>query len=181
MRDYGLASKYIDRGLALSPTDYDAVHRKVFLNLLEFGGVDSDELTFEKIIEPVGIAVVNSHEMASSATSGFWRFIFDRINADEMIAELRSPAIRSPDENLSPYLIYMNLAQLFDLSGYEDSARIYYDSTKNFLLKALEVDDEDFHVYSSLGLTYAYLGQKDSAIWAGLRGKELIPVDECHW
>jgi hypothetical protein len=40
---------------------------------------------------------------------------------------------------------------------------------------------DDFHVYSTLGLTYAFMGMADSAIAAGKAAKELMSVDDCHW
>jgi hypothetical protein len=75
----------------------------------------------------------------------------------------------------------MNIAQIFELNGQEDSARLYYDSCRVELLESLGQTLSDFHIYSTLGLTYAFLGMADSAIANGMKGKEVMSVDDCHW
>jgi hypothetical protein len=92
-----------------------------------------------------------------------------------MIEDLR--AIR---DKRSPFLIHLNIAQIFDLTDQEDSARLYYDSSKILLTEYVNQGTDDFHVYAPLGLTYAFLGMADSAIWAGKTAKELMSVDKCH-
>jgi non-specific serine/threonine protein kinase len=170
------AGEYIDRGLVLAPADGDAVAFKVFINLLQYGSVDSPDRTFDDIVGKLGIAKAASYEFAPSFTNGLWRYIIDRVDPDDMIADLR--ALR---EESSPSIFYLNLAQIFDLTGRQDSARVYYDSSKINLNEYVRKGTEDFHVYTALGFAYAYLGMADSAIWAGKTAKELIPVEKCHW
>jgi tetratricopeptide (TPR) repeat protein len=176
MGDLDKAGQYIDRGLVLAPADGDAVAFRIFINLLQHGSVDSPERSFESIVSQMGIADASSYEFSPSHTLGLWRYIIDRVNPGEMIADLR--AIR---EERSPSINLLNIAQIFDLTGQEDSARLYYDSTKTLLSEYVEQGSNDFHVYAPLGFAYAFLGMADSAIWAGKKGKELMPVDDCHW
>ena len=93
-----------------------------------------------------------------------------------MIADLRAL-----EEDRSAYLLYFNMAQIFELTGQADSAHLYYDSCRIQLLGNFTQRVDDFHIYSTLGLTYAFLGMADSAIAAGKKGKEIMSVDDCHW
>ena len=176
-RQMNKAQLYIDRALALSPGDFESVHLKIEFNLMQYGSVDSKIATFEDIVKTAGIAGVSLYEVGPSMTPGYWRYVIDRLDPDEVISELRS----IDRSSTSPYLIHMNVAQIFDLTGRDDSARLYYDSARVLLELTQQYGDEDFHVSSNLGLAYAYLGMHDEAIAAAQRGKELMSVDDCHW
>jgi serine/threonine protein kinase/tetratricopeptide (TPR) repeat protein len=176
VRDYDRAGQYIDRGLTLSPDDCDVVSFRIMINLLKYGSVDSPDRSFENIAGKLPIATISSNEFAPSFTLGLWRYIIDRVDPDSMIADLRK--LR---KERSPFLVDLQVAQLFDFSGRKDSARVYYDSAKILLTDYVKKGTKDFHVWAPLGLTYAYLGMADSAIWAGKTAKELMSVDDCHW
>ncbi len=174
-REYDNAERNVERGLALAPDDPDMIYWRIMLNLLKDGRVDSDNRTFEDIVGKVGAAHVASYEMFPSSAPGLWRYIINRVDPSSMIAELR----KGEDESVL-YRVYMNIAQIYELTGHKDSAYIFYDSCKTTLKNVIDNGAFNFNIFSSLGLAYAYLGKPDSAIWAGRRGKEIMSVDQCH-
>lgn len=176
LRDYDKADEYIDRGLALDPANGDIVFYRVMVNLLEYGTVDSPTRSLEDIASALGVAETALYEIMPSTTPGLWRFIIDRVDPDQMIADLRALP-----HDLPRYLLHLNVAQIFELTGREDSARVYYDSCRSQLIDMSFGKRERFHVNAMLGLTYAFLGMADSAIANGRKAKELMSVDDCHW
>ena len=84
-----------------------------------------------------------------------------------------------PERN--EFAIHLVLGQVYDIKGFPDSARIHYDSSRILLEKTVERGAKDFDVYCALGLSYAYLGMADKAVEAGLKGEELMSIDDCHW
>ena len=175
VRDYDNAERNVERGLALAPDDPDMAYWRILLNLLRDGSVDSRNRSFEEIVERVGAAHVASYEMFPSSAPGLWRYVIDRVDPNRMIEDLRE----GEDESVL-YRVYMNIGQIYDLTGRNDLADIYYDSCKVTLERQIQYSTSDFNTYSSLGLAYAFLGKADSAIWAGKKGKEMMSVDLCH-
>jgi tetratricopeptide (TPR) repeat protein len=57
----------------------------------------------------------------------------------------------------------------------------YYDSARIFLESKLIDYPEDSRLYSSLGIAYAGLRQKDKAINAGKKAVELLPISKEAW
>jgi len=178
LRDFKKGREFVDRGVVLAPTDGDMVYYSLLLNLLEHGTVDSPTHSYESIVSALGAAQSSLYEMFPSTSLGVWRFVIERTDPDEMIADLRD----LKDERVD-YLVYMNIAQIFDLTDREDSAFIYYDSCRIRLLEDFDfsLHPNDWPIYSRLGLTYAFMGMPDSAVAAGKTAKELMPVDNCHW
>ncbi len=176
IRDYRAANQYINRALALSPSNVDAVYLKVNLGLLESGDIDVGGESFESIASEAGPVAVATYETGVTSLIGLWRFM-DNLSPEEII-----PQIYDLGEARSRHVVYLNVGQLYDLSNNRDMALIYYDSSKMVLEKMLASDkNEDFDVYASLGLTYALLGMAEPAVRAGRTAKELMSIDDCHW
>jgi hypothetical protein len=45
----------------------------------------------------------------------------------------------------------------------------------------VERNPDDFDAWGTLGINYALLGMADKAVEAGVKGEELMSVDDCHW
>jgi tetratricopeptide (TPR) repeat protein len=67
-------------------------------------------------------------------------------------------------------------AELYALRGDRRRAEVYADSARKAFAEQLRAAPEDAQRHVFLGLSLAYLGQKDDAIREGLRGVELMPV-----
>jgi serine/threonine protein kinase/Flp pilus assembly protein TadD len=176
IRDYQSAGRYVDRALVLDPSNADAASDRVFLNLLQHGNIDGIKKSFNSITEDAGLAKLSGYGVRASSTLGLWRFIIDRIDPQEAIT-----AIRDLVHERSPYVVYMHIAQIYDLTGKHDTAQIFYDSSRIVLNRIISQGEVEFHAYSDIGLTYALMGMADSAIAAGKKAKELMSVDDCHW
>lgn len=57
----------------------------------------------------------------------------------------------------------------------------YVDSARVFLEQTIQARPENFEATSALGMAYAVLGDCSQGVKYGRRGKELMPVDLCHW
>jgi tetratricopeptide (TPR) repeat protein len=182
IREYDSADEYINRALVLDPTNTDAAFIKLSVNLLQHGTLEYDEHSFDKLSNDVGLAEISTYELASSTALGLWRFIIDRIDPQEAIENVRRlGAVNTVITQRSPHMIHLNIAQIYDLTGNPDSARIHYDSSRIILQDIIDQGDYEFHSFSELGMSYALMSMKDEAIEAGKTAKELMSVDDCHW
>lgn len=176
IRDFKTANQYISRALALSPTNVDAVYLKALMGVLEYGDINVGGKSFESMASEAGLAKVATYEMGVTSVIGLWRFL-DDLSPGELI-----PQIYDLGEERSRHVVYLNVAQLYDLSGNRELAHIYYDSSRMVLEKMTDSErNVDYDIYASLGLTYAFLGKAEEAIKAGNKAKELMSIDDCHW
>ena len=67
-------------------------------------------------------------------------------------------------------------AWIYDLMGDKTKAVHYYDLSRIDLEARISDYPDDSRLYSSLGISYAGLGQREQAIRAGKKGLELLPV-----
>jgi len=67
-------------------------------------------------------------------------------------------------------------AWIYDLMGDKTKAVHYYDLSRIALEARIKDYPDDSRLYSSLGISYAGLGQGDQAMSAGKKGLELLPV-----
>jgi tetratricopeptide (TPR) repeat protein len=83
-------------------------------------------------------------------------------------------------EAVQPQFFYypksLLFAWIYDLMGEKTKAIHYYDLSRIALEERLSDYPDDSRLYSSLGISYAGLGQKAQAIRAGKKGVELLPV-----
>jgi len=179
VRDYDMSDKYVDRALVLDPDNVDIASQKLYMNLLLYGTVDHGKWTLDTLSKRAGLADISTYELASSTALGLWRFIADRIDLRDAIENVRK--IR---DQRSPHWVQLNLGQLYDLMGMRDSAQVCYDSSRIILRQIIDQGSADLHAYSAyseLGITYAMLGEVDSAITYGKMATEMLSVDDCHW
>ncbi len=73
------------------------------------------------------------------------------------------------------------LAEVYGLNNNRKSELAYYDSARVVIESKLKEFPNDARMHSSLGITYAGLGQKDKAIKEGKRGVELLPISKEAW
>lgn len=181
-RDYDEAFTYLDRALVLEPSNADAAYMAAFTNLLQYGTLGFEKRTFHKLSDDAGLAELTTYELASASALGLWRFIIDEIDPKEAIENVRKLGkIRSSINERSPHITHINIGQIYDLTGYHDSALIHYDSSLIILNDIFENDDYQYHALSELGITYALMGRKEDAIETGKEAKAFMTVDECHW
>jgi len=57
----------------------------------------------------------------------------------------------------------------------------YYDLSRRQIEEKLKKDPEDSRLYSSLGICYAGLNQKEKAIQSGKKAVEILPIEKEAW
>jgi len=72
-------------------------------------------------------------------------------------------------------------ARIFGLKNESQKAEAYYRHAQKILEQKIIENAEDSRFYSSLGIVYAGLGQKEKAIQTGKRGVDLMPVTKEAW
>jgi non-specific serine/threonine protein kinase len=177
IRDYSAADRYINRTLALSPGNVDAVFYRFFIELLEHGRIGQGTLSMLEEMEPSERAAAFSWEVGGANAQGLWRFMPEGISTGDE----RREALRGLREELSEGTILMGLGELFSLDGQDDSALVFFDSARIALSQLALERPDDFGVFGALGVAYARLGMKEEAIAAGLKSKELMTIERCHW
>ncbi len=177
LRDYTEADWYYNKAIALSPASHEFYYYKI-LNLLLWRG-DTDEVRREiesatDFIDPVEVMLLGYE--VGLGTLGLWRFnLLD--NDLETISRKFSEQFYGP--RIHAY--YMSQAQIYDLFNDEKMAAVYNDSARVYLESEVETYPEDFHYRSELALAYMFLGRSEDAMREGLRAKELMSIDLCHW
>jgi tetratricopeptide (TPR) repeat protein len=154
----------------------------IHLNLLQHGSLEYGQESFEDITDDAGLAEVMTYELASMSALGLWRFIADQIETAKDVEKVRRLGqIRGVITERSPHITQMNIGQIYDLTGYHDSAMIHYDSSRILLEDIIDRGEYQYHALSELGLTFAVMGRKEEAISAGKAAVEYMTVEECHW
>ena len=72
-------------------------------------------------------------------------------------------------------------ARIESLRGDQAKARMYYDSARVVLERAVRSTPDDERAHSALGIAYAGLGRSAEGIKEGERGVELLPVEKEAW
>lgn len=177
IRDYPAADRYIDRTLALSPGNIDAAFQRVLIELLESGEVGETTVALLKDRTQSERVSAVSWGVGGANAQGLWRFL----PHDIFSGEDRRAALRSSESGLSPATTFMGLGELYSLDGKDDSARVCFDSALTYLSRMADENSQDFAIRGTMGVCLARLGKKDEAIAAGLKSKELMTIDDCHW
>jgi TolB-like protein len=95
------------------------------------------------------------------------------LDQEQQLQVLRLPPSAFDDDRGSWGIVR---AELYALRGDRRRAEVYADSARKGFAEQLRAAPEDAQRHVFLGLSLAYLGQKDDAIREGLRGVELMPV-----
>lgn len=90
---------------------------------------------------------------------------------------------KSPDLALdsSDYWSRWQLSELYRAAGNTTLTKAYLDSARSAAIFHVNKVPTDFHAVSYLGLLFAESGSCDQAIEYGIRGKDLLSLDKCHW
>ncbi len=177
MRRYDEAIEWADRALVLAPDDPDFYHERAWICLSGFG----DSLCARRI---VNLSPDPAHLLAVSPGAGgfielkdaLWRFQLIDITAQR----IDLPHSTFDSEGRVEWALF-GIAQLYELAGQMDSARVYYDSLITLLEFATRKQLPAFVNQSNLGLVCALAGYKDDAIKYASLGVETMPIAACHW
>ena len=75
----------------------------------------------------------------------------------------------------------MSMGQIHANYENPELAPVYFDSARILLESLVKKYPTDFHFSNELALAYSIVGRHEDAIAEGLRAKELMPINLCHW
>jgi len=177
LRRYDEANEMLDRAISVGSPSGEFFFFKIQASLMEHGSLDSARRIVQEAsrhLDPARIMALGSR--TGPDILGLWRF--------DLLAEDLATLPRR-FENLfdSPrrHVYYLSRAQLADALGQSEQVDAYYDSARVHTKSLVDKYPEDFHFTIELALINSLTGRHDVAIATGLRGKELMPIDLCHW
>ncbi len=165
LRRYPEAREAFDRGLALAPANLTLIEQKAMTFLVEgdLAGARSVLKAAPKEVEPTAI-------VSYLATYFDLVWVLDE-EQRELLLRLTPSAF---DNNRGFWSLC--LVQAYALKGDAASVRSHGEEAREAFGQQLLSAPEDAQLHAQLGLSLAYLGQKDEAIREGERGVALLPV-----
>jgi len=168
-RKFGDAQTAIDRAIALEPRSSDYWQRKI--RYME--SATSDRQPIVEICRQA-LQQCDSLEFLSGALG-----IVDELPGIPWRVYLRR--FKTEVHNIPGAQYYSTIAIWYLALGDSTGMMIYSDSLRSHLEQKLQRQPDNFEANSQLGMVYAVLGNCEQAVKYGQRGKELMPVDLCHW
>ena len=175
LRRYSQSEQYVQKTIILTPDWRESYTTKAWLYLLWSGDIETARSVFEQ-----------ADQQNVQVETGWDVFvpIFIEIAADnyekalELIKDMKTDACDYQFFYIPKDIL---LAEIYGLSNNRKSELAYYDSARVLLESKLKEFPNDARMHSSLGITYAGLGEKDKAIKEGKRGVELLPISKEAW
>jgi TolB-like protein/Flp pilus assembly protein TadD len=167
MRRYGESRDYLDRALALAPSNLLAIQARAvtFLGEGDLPGARASLQSSSKGVDPVALA-------AFMATSQDLGWVLDE-EQQQLLLRLTPEAFDGDLGAWSSALMQLNATR-----GDSANARIRAEESRKIFEDQLRETPNDPQRHALLGLSLAYAGQKEQAIREGQRGLELAPRDK---
>ncbi len=177
LRKYEEADSYQDRSLELAP-DIIVTYWDKIKNLLLWKGDLS--AAHSLLTEARRAGKIEETEFSID----YMEFLVNQAEgkydaAISVMTTAKSDALLNTQFSFFPTV--MLRARLEEFRGNQQLAKKYYDSSVTFLEKKLLKNNDDERVYSSLGIAYAGLGNKEKAVQYGNRGVEMLPIEKEAW
>jgi len=167
--DFDEALDVIDRAIALKPDRPGYYAARMWYLIDGWGDTASVRRVFNEASEHV-----NPVEILGD---GFVDYHLADISADSIVSYYNTVY----RDSLPPAELYGLAARVYKEEGQTDIATQYCDSARMSIEKVLPLAPDDYGLHAGLGLSLACLGEADRAIEEGLKAKELMSVDDCHW
>ena len=175
LRNYDEAYHYLQKALTLTPNWRELYTTEAWVYILKSGD----------FVE-AGMILKKADEHNIEVETGFDIFIsiITEIGASNYQKALE--LVQNMKTNVCDYQFFciprsLLLAEIYGLMKNKKSELTFYDSARVMLEKRIKEFPDDSRLYSSLGIAYAGLGEKDKAIKEGKRGVELLPISKEAW
>ena len=175
IRNYDEAFHYLQKALTLTPNWREMYTTEAWTYILKSGDVEKARLILKKA-DDQNIRVETGFDIFISIITEIGTSNYQR--ALELVRNMKT--------NVCDYQFFyiprtLFLAEIYVLMKNKESELAYYDSARVTLEKRIRQFPDDARLYSSLGIAYAGLGEKDKAIKEGKRGVELLPISKEAW
>ena len=172
IREYSKSLEYFNMTIELRPDWESGYYEKILLLLKR----DGTTINARKIMDEA-VLFVSPQEMSFVA---FKLDLYDE-KYEDALDILRKIDQDNFDSQFYYYPKYIYYALTYDLLGETEKAEQYFNLTKSLIEESVLNDPDDARLYSTLGICYAGLNQKQMAIQYGKRGVELLPVNKEAW
>ena len=169
IRDYELAIQLSDQALILSPDWRRCYGIKSKAMILSSGDTKDAIRTIQ-----AGLEIVNTERGIMYYSLADYN-IYDR-NYDRALKILNSLVPVELDNNSRYTNKYLLLAEIYSMLDQNEKKMINLDLALHLTTKKLENSISDCRIHSALGLIYARLGKKDTAIEEGKMAIDLLPM-----
>lgn len=175
LEQYQEAIELINKALNLSPEFFNVYWVKINIYLKWKGNTkNSREVLSEASI------IVNPLSKSDLAKSAIDIDIYDG-NYIKALEDLNNINFEVFQRQFYYYPKLLYNAFVYDYLNDYERAEHYYDLSRIMIEDRIKDFPDDSRLYSTLGICYAGLGQKDKAIEAGKKGAELLPIDKEAW
>jgi tetratricopeptide (TPR) repeat protein len=170
VREYTAASRVLERATELGPESETPYQHRIRVHVCEPGGTDQARA----VLRAAGQFGLASHPRI--VHEAVWLDVLDRRYQDAVRRLRAASEIDAFDWQFWFVPQGQWLGEVFRLSGQKDSARVYYEAARSTLESKVREFPEDPRYYSSLGIVYAGLGNRDEAVRAARRGVDVLPI-----
>jgi tetratricopeptide (TPR) repeat protein len=170
VRRYPEALHYIDLAINLDPDFTSSYSEKIRLSMQWKGNTENARKVLEEaslIIKPPSDLALKHYLIIFEIYDGNY---YDAIKLLDMVD---FEAVQSQFDYHPKSLI---MAGVYNLLQDEVNAHHYYNLSRGLLEKKISEDPEDSRLYGALGISYAGLGEKNSAIQYGMKAIQMMPV-----
>lgn len=170
--EYQEAEKYFNEAISLNPTFIEAIWQKSFMYLKWKGNTKASRATIDEaymINEDISDPRIFEQNALLNIYDG---------NYQKALTEL---SLKDYDIIISQFYIDLKsllYARVYNLMNMPEKAYQYFDSARIRINSMIVKNPEDSRLYSTLGIAYAGLGQKEKAIDAGKRAVDMMRIEK---
>ncbi len=167
---YSEALDYINTAIKLNPEWAKAYEQKIRIYLKKEG----DTRNSREVLKEASLNI----NPLSDPVLAFRTILMDIYDGKYEIAisNLDNINIESIQDQFYYYPKYLYYAFIYDYMNEHARAEHFYNLSRIKLEDKIMDSPDDSRLYSSLGISYAGLGDKDNAISAGKKGVDLLPI-----
>jgi tetratricopeptide (TPR) repeat protein len=167
-KDFAKAEQYILKAESLAPDQYNIYSHLSLLHLRSTGDLDRAQAALDRYPGAIDNKVLDDR----------YRLALNRRNLDDCRAVLNNPLYQGQSNQLffTP-LNYLNGEARF-YCGQPDDARPYLEEAVRELTEHLQVNTDDHRAYSTLGLAYIMLRDKENALRNGQLATDKMPIEK---
>ncbi|MFO7852363.1 MAG: tetratricopeptide repeat protein [Bacteroidota bacterium] len=172
LNKYTEALDFIEKAININPEFTNLYRRKIVIYLKWKGDIKEGRKVLEQasyIVYPSSSNVLAEQAILMDIYEGKYAHAINYLN------NLNFEAFETQFNFFPKYLYY---ALIYDYIDDFLKTEHYYNLSRLILEDKINDAPDDSRFYSSLGICYAGLGQKDKAIKAGKKGVELMPLEK---
>jgi len=175
LRSYDETFPYLQKTLTITPKWREVYTTEAWVHILKSGD-----------IKKAGMILKKADDQNIQAETGYDIFVPIIIEIGASNYDKALKLIRNMKDEVCDYQFFyiprsLFFAEIYGLMKNKKSELAYYDSARVLLESKIKVSPEDARLYSSLGIAYAGLGEKEKAVKAGKRGVALLPISKEAW